>query len=379
MIHYITKKIDNDYIVWFEQSNRWVQFKEPAWLVNKLYQKGVDNVVISFKIAQKYNLLPQESSRFVNEICSGIAELSKQTTNTRIELNYTYFPSGYSFVPYSIRYYFIRNKCIAIIYETRLAEYYIHPSLAHLETKYSEIVDVQYEIYNHDNISVLMEKDRPETACNFDDFIRLKKRLFIFITNYIYNKTDNDWMSFVHASALTDGKQTILLSSASGSGKSTMSALLQTKGLQFVSDDFVPIDIKSKLVFPFPAAISIKEGAFDFLSPYYGNLREKSFNKYEYTNKSIRYITPKVSGFDYYKAKPVKSILFIRYNQHVACNFNQVPTNEALKLFHEQAWVSGIPEHAKAFINWFVKLRCFNLEYGNSEQGISKILNLFDK
>jgi len=376
MTQIVEKKINDNHIIWFEQSNKWIQLEEHAWFVNKLYQKGIDIQTISRKCAQKYNLPALECLRFVQKICSEITELSKPFPVCVVNFSSIHLTSGYSFNPYSTRNYLIGKKRFALHFETRLVEYYIHPTLAHLETD-SSSTDVEFEIYNHGNNSVLMEKNRPETAYTFDDFIRLKKRLYINMVNIIYQKTNNDWLSFVHASAMTDGKQAILLSSASGSGKSSMAALLQTKGLQLISDDFVPIDAKNKQAYPFPAAISVKEGAFDLLSPYYGDLHDINYNKYEYTHRSVRYLTPKPLDIKMFKARPVKCIVYIRYNPSVSCNFKHIPSNEALKLFHEQAWVSGNPEHTKAFINWFVKLQCFTMEYGDTEKGINTILGLF--
>ena len=282
-MQYVSKKIDSNHIVWFEQANRWVEFEAPAWFVNKLYQKGVDIHTISYKCAKKYDLSKDECFQFVHDICKSIDEMSKPDFASCVNSNTPYLTTNYSFVPYVVRYYQILEKRFVIIYESCLAEYYIHQPLAHLEIEHSDIADAQFEIFSFANIPVLREKDHPETASVFEDFNQLKKRLFINILNIIYNKKSSDWLSFVHASALTNGKHTLLLSSASGSGKSTMAALLQAKGLQLVSDDFVPVDAKTKQAFPFPAAVSVKNGAFSVLSPYYGNLYDKNFNKYENT------------------------------------------------------------------------------------------------
>jgi hypothetical protein len=376
MLRDIEKKVNNSHIVWFRQSNSWIQFEEPAWFVKKLHQTGLDRETITLKCIRKYNLPSNECRSFVDEICARLTEISKPVPDSA-DINFSYFSPDYKFVPYSTRHYLIANKRFTLTFETRLAEYYIHPSLAHLELNKSEKADAEFEIYNHGNISGLRVKNHPETASTFEDFNQLKNRLFINIVNAIYNKTNNDWMSLVHASAMTDGKQTILLSSASGSGKSSMAALLQTRGLQLVSDDFVPIDVKTKRAFPFPAAISVKEGAFDLLSPHYGNLHDIDYNKYEHSNRSVRYLPPVSTGKSTIKALPVKSIVFIRYNPRVSCDFNLLTSNEAFRLFHEQAWVSGNFKHAGIFLNWFLKLHCYNLEYGDTEEGLNKILGLF--
>jgi hypothetical protein len=375
MLRTIEKKVNGSHIVWFGQSNSWIQIEEPAWYVKKLHNRGIDSHTISCKLARKYNLSIIECRGFVDKICLSLTELSRPA-QVSSNFNPPYFASDYSFSPYSTRHYFIGNKQFTLTFETRLTEYYIHPALAHLELKHPVKTDVEFEIFNRAGISGLREKNHHETGSTFEDFNQLKKRLFINIINAVYNKTDNDWMSLVHASALSDNKHTILLSSASGSGKSTMAALLQTRGLHLVSDDFVPIDVKTKRAFPFPAAISVKEGAFDLLSPHYGNLHNVDYNKYEYTHKSVRYLTPKSTDIATVKAMPVKSIIFIRYNPGVSCDLKLIPSKEALRLFHQQAWVSGDPNHARVFLNWFLKVQCFSLEYGNTEVGINKILEL---
>jgi hypothetical protein len=378
MFKYISKKINDKYIVWFEQSNRWVQFQEPAWYVTKLSQKGIDKNSIYIKCSKKYSLPLNESKQFVNEICERITELSSQVIKPDGEIAHPSLPDNFLITPYATRYYLINKKHFTLVYDSRLSEYYIHPPLAHLETKHSKLNSIQFEILNYENIPFLRVKGNSEITTAFDDYNRLKHQLFIEISNIIYNKTSNDWISFVHASALSNKRKTILLSCTSGSGKSSMAALLQAKGLQFVSDDFVPLDAKTKRAFPFPAAISVKEGSFSLLSPYYGDLHDNNYNKYEYSSNSIRYLQPEQSNIFYYKALPVKNIIFIRYNAQVSCIFKSVTNNEALKLFHDEAWVSPDPEHAKSFINWFVKLHCFSLEYGNTEQAIDKILEVFN-
>jgi hypothetical protein len=378
MMQQIIKKIDNRYIVWFGQSNRWVQFEEPAWYVSKLYQKGLDNYSISIRFAKKYHIDKCECLHFVTKICTGIDSFHETSSDYVVDNTARDLIGNYTSGVYSSRYYLYGGKRIAIGYYSRLAEYYIHPSIAHLEKDhFTGISDIKFEIIDFGTNQVLRINGNEAGAYFFKDFNRLRKRLFIEIANAIYDKTTNDWISFVHASALTDGKKTVLLSSESGSGKSTMAALLQTKGLQVVSDDFVPIDIKFKRAFPFPAAISVKQGALSFLGTYYGNLHATDHNSYEYGSKSIRYLGLNASAISGIAAKPVKNIVFINYNPNVSCDFKKVSATDSFKLFHEQSWVSRNPKHARSFINWFVKLGCYRLEYGDTEKAMNKIIEIF--
>jgi hypothetical protein len=378
MEEYILKKIDNRFILWFKQSNQWISLEEPAWLVIRLYQKGIDLLTISGKLSKTYKLPLQECQTFVNDICEGLLKFSHPVSSPVPDANSLVDSRSYFFHPYSVKQYLIGDKRIAINFETRRSEFYIHPSLAYLECRMSGDANIQFDIFENDSVPVLRETNTTVAVFPFEDYMQLKNQLYIQVANFLYHKTANDWLSFVHASSITDGKQTLLLSSASGSGKSTMAALLQTKGLRLVSDDFVPIDVKTKKAFPFPAGLSVKDGAFDLLSPHYSDLRDPNLIHYKYQHHSVRYIPLPINDIDYFRPRPVKTIVFIGYNPSVSCNFTSLPINESLRLFHEQAWISRTPEHARIFINWFVKLRCVHLEYGNTEEAITALMSLFE-
>jgi hypothetical protein len=266
------------------------------------------------------------------------------------------------------------GKVIEIDYSSQLAEYYIHRPLAHLELQDISTQTLRkFEIIDQGENHDLQVDGKVKSAWRTDDFMKLKKRLFIEISNTLYKKSTADWLSFVHASALTNGEKTMLLASPSGSGKSTMAALMQTRGFKAVSDDFVPIDAKSKKAHPFPAGISVKKSAFSVLSPYY----EKLDTANSIDDALVRYI-PTFDFADSEKnTRPVKEIIFIQYNVKADCYFQELSVVEALKLFHSQSWVSREPKHARSFINWFAKLKCYSLIYGDATKGMDVISELF--
>ena len=86
----------------------------------------------------------------------------------------------------------------------------------------------------------------------------------------IYKKPETDWMGVFHASAISNGKESILLLGDSGNGKSTSLALLIANGFNCLADDFVPID-KNKNIYTYPAAISVKKNSVPTLIPFYPN------------------------------------------------------------------------------------------------------------
>ncbi|MBN1597152.1 MAG: hypothetical protein JW894_02565 [Bacteroidales bacterium] len=373
----VSKKIDNSYVVWFERSNRWIQFEEPAWYINKLYQKGDSIEIIENKFAERYSFEKDECSGIVKEIWNNIDEAFNTNIVLEDDLNAADFINNSNIEKFSLKRYLVNGKIIEIEYSSRLAEYYIHPPLAYLEIpKFSGVADSSFHIIDQGEYKLIFQKDNENTGWVYNDFMKLKKRLFINMANTMYNKTTNNWLSFVHASTLSNGEKAVLLSSPSGKGKSTLAALMQTRGLKVVSDDFVPIDVKLKRAFPFPAAISIKPGAFSIIKPYYKNISGFYFK--ETAEGIVHFIPPSKDEESDMRPLPVKEIIFINYEPGVECRFNKLSITESLKLFHNQAWVSHEPEHARRFINWFVNLQFFSLTYGNVGKGMKKISELLN-
>lgn len=373
----ISKKLPNSRIVWFASSNQWVHLEEPAWFILSLLKKGQSTQNISLKFSSKYKLPTGESEHFVKEITGMLVELEKPVTLQLKNDDPIESLNSLKYTPFATRNYLINKKNIFISYDSRISEYYIHPSLAHLETCLALNSDAYFGIFQHKEKYILQKKNNPSFTFTADNYSQLKRKLFIEVANIIYNKNSRHWMSFLHASGISNGKETILLSSASGSGKSTMAALLQARGLQLVSDDFIPMDASNNHAFPFPAAISVKKAGFSVLSPYYGNLKDENYNLYPYTHKSVRYLKPLPDSTFSYKSGPVRSLIFIRYNPETSCELTLLSIPDALKLFHEQSWVSHNADHARAFINWFVKLKCFRLDYSDNEKGIDAVMGRF--
>ncbi len=375
----IIKKLKDAGIIWFGASNQWVYLEEPALYVFRQLRKNISPENISRQCSNRYKLSEEESIRFVNELVNSFTQfenplnISNQNKLPEIKKE---LRQKTLFAKHSYR---INKKNITISYDSLLAEYYIHPPLAHLAITDPSDSDADFEIFIYDEHPVLLMKNNREFPIIFESFNRLKRKLFIEISNIIYNKTTDKWMTFLHAAGISMGREAVLLSSASGSGKSTMAALLHASGLNLISDDFIPINAGNKLVYPFPAAISIKKDAFSLLSPYYGDLNNKNYNIYPYTHSSVRYLRPLASVNLSYKPVAVKAIVFINYNPEIRFEFAELSIPAGLRLFHEQAWVSDNPEHARSFINWFVKLKCFKMQYSDKNQGMDAIISLFDQ
>ncbi len=446
----VIKKIGSSHVIWFPESNRWMEFKEPAWFIYKRIENGQNEQSLKDQLVRRYGLPQKEALRFLREVTNGIKLAvspsvssnpgrEHETECTGLD-NHTFTPGNRRYVT---RHYLINQKHITIDYGTPYLEFYIHRPFAHLETHRKPAeenlrirlfakktgeggTDSNATVSNAtvSNAAVSNAADGTKSGSKakgsqaagskktgsvnarcyylqsealpggssrsfrFEESGLLKHRLYTTITSYIYGIPEEVWMSFIHASALTNGREALLLPSASGSGKSTITALLQLppdksiygsrNDLFFMSDDFTAIAAESAKAYPFPAAINVKEGSFDAIKHYYDTSRDADANYIEPAGSKARFLCPRLPEKNPYGAQPVKNIIFIKYNPGVTFRLSKLDTLSALAAFHEEAWVSQNPVHARRFIDWFATLDCHRLEYTDSRKAVQVIRNLLE-
>jgi hypothetical protein len=402
----VIKKIGSSHVVWFPESNRWVEFREPAWFVYKQHLQGADEQTITGLLTQRYGLPSDEAGRFFCEIIDGIHTSSLSGFNPAPGLLETGICTRDKARKFKTRHYLVNKKHITISYGSPDMEFYIHRPLAWLETQNAPPGSLHLEVltaaqppgFRHQPNSrdtgeqktgqkIYCISRKGETQHVFNDAGMLKHRLYVEATSHIYGIPGQDWMSYIHASAVTNGREAILLSSASGSGKSTMAALLQLpadksrpgrQDIFFMSDDFVPVDATGLKAFAFPAALNVKEGSFPVIEAFYHH-SDDADRGYSMPGKlCTRFLRPRFPARDPYEPRAVKKIIFIRYTPQAGFKMERLPVIKALSMFHEEAWVSHNPGHAQRFIDWFAELECYRLEYSDNKTAVEAVGDLFD-
>jgi hypothetical protein len=384
----VIKRIGSSHVIWFPESNRWVEFKEPAWLVYKMHHQGAGSQATISRLTGRYDLPEREAVRFYGEILEGMNILARKDFNPLSPVSAMDENRDGRSGPVKTRHYLIGEKHITIAYGSAELEHYIHRPLAWLEAAKTGRGSLHMEVLTRHSgakiYGLLLEGKR---GFEFSDPGRLKHKMYVAITSHIFGIPEEGWMAFIHASAVTDGREAILLSSASGSGKSTMAALLQLhdgafgspgrKRIFFMSDDFVPVEAGSLKAFPFPAALTIKKGSFPAINDHYDPADDADAGYSGARSTGVRYLRPRLPGNGMAGPGEVKKIIFIKYNAQVNFEMARLPVIDALSAFHEEAWVSHSRDHAKRFIDWFVTLDCYRLEYSDNRSARDAIIDLF--
>lgn len=371
----VIREIDGMYVVWFSNGNQYLRLEEPAFFVFQNEQQGINREVIVSRCAERYCIHTDESRKFVTEILDGI-EAIKQWETRKDPDNFTDEELRLKqFSLFSVRNYSVNGKPLRFHFETRLYEYYLHPLLQHLETETYCSEPILFELFGHNDRIVLRVNHQVKGVWTEEESHLLKGMAFLQILNAVYQRGDNDWMAIVHGSAVTNGAKTIVFTASPGSGKSTIAALLKQKGFALVSDDFVPVERSSQHVFPFPAAMSVKDGATDLLSAFYPSLKGDVESQLSLTNKQVRYLPVEGEAVP----APVKEIIFIKYDRAVDFEMEELPRIEALKMLLDETWTFPSDENAGQFLDWYSGLTCYRLTYSNNEKAIQTIVQLFEQ
>lgn len=375
-IQFIKKKIQNSYLIWLQKSNKYIQLEEPAWFVFNKTVKRYKSETIAAEYAVRYGLSPEESLTFVNDIRSGIEQINQQANSIENANEFPIELKTYQFNPYSIHNYRFGDNLVEFSYETQLFESWLHPLICHLETKETEDNIPFFELFGYDDRIVFRLNGEVKGVWSNDETHLVKGLIFMNLVNVMFDKSDDFWLMTVHASAITDGRKTILISAGPGNGKTTMAAMLQDRGYQLVSDDFVPIDRYSFCAWPFPIAMSVKHGSMNLLSSIYPDLGLKPLTQLS-PEKSVRYLFPENNQKFAKEAFSINEFIFIQYDKAVDFRWEKLDQVKAVKLLLDQSWISPTDGNAAILLDKLSQWSFFRLTYSNNQKALDAITNLF--
>jgi len=98
-----------------------------------------------------------------------------------------------------------------------------------------------------------------------------------------------------HAAVLGRAGKAVILPGETGTGKTTLTAVLIRQGWKFFSDELAVIDPERLVITPFPLPMTIKSGSVPLIEPFYPDLgRIKEYQRPD--GKIVRYLAPPVES-----------------------------------------------------------------------------------
>ena len=363
--------------VWFAASRSFVLFEKPAWEVFTQYVNECPVGEIVEYFMSGYNVSKEECQQFVDEIISGIDRLNDpanmvyQSPELRLEYDQVEFRL------FSEKSYLIGNELVCFRYGSEWLMNCFHPAMAHLNTNL-QITGHLFEVFEHGDLLILRYNGKAIEAFSSEDSHYLRGAVSQKLFGVLYHIADEDWMVTLHSAAISDGQSAIIFPAEAGSGKSTLSALLQAHGFTVLSDDFNAINRNNGFVYRLPLAISVKEGSLETLAPFYPALRNIAPEKAS-TGKVVRHLPVENNKPGSETAFPVKAFVFVKYSEDEPFVFEEVEKREAIQSLLPETWVNPDPDNVAKFFKWFDKIRFYRLQYANYQDAMNAIELLFIK
>ncbi|MEI8115587.1 MAG: hypothetical protein WCI54_18290, partial [Bacteroidia bacterium] len=187
----LKKKIGQSYLVWFQNSNLYLQLEEPAWFVLRRTRQRSKSDRIAKEFVVRYGATSEESLRFVEDIRLKIKEMNRPTS---VQNKVSEIPADLnnrSFTPYAIHHYQLGDQLISFSYETPTFEYYIHPLICHLEVTDEQAELPLFELFAwQDSIAFRFNGD-VKGVWNPGETNFVKGSIFMSLINVMYQKTDD--------------------------------------------------------------------------------------------------------------------------------------------------------------------------------------------
>jgi len=367
------KAIEDKTIVWAENANEYLVLENTTAEILEKLSKGTSVNQIAETLSNTLSVPAKESLDFVLEL---ERTFYKEEKVEKLEIvdryKNTKRPQNFEF----IKFYKINDIVFKISFLSEKELSFIHPKFAHLSI--DEVTDFKnnFEVFIKHNYIFLYVNNILIGSWDNANIHFFQGKFSMELIQKIHQKEEDKWLGVFHASAVSNGKKSILFLGDSGNGKSTSLALLQANGFTCLADDFVPIDVNNKDVYSFPAAISIKKNSLETLLPIYPELKNSAEYNFKRLNKIVRYLKPNNTNF--LSHLPCKDLVFIKYEKNSALKFDKIAKIDAFQQLVPDAWLSPIKGNAHVFLDWFGTLNCYQITYSDNNKMIASVAKIFN-
>lgn len=330
---------------------------EEAFVLNLQKQDGISN-----DEAVAYS---QELSSFLKEV----TRIDQQSSTSLIDIIIpeSAITKNYVFGEVSFTIHFSTNKVLDLI----------HPQLQHGCNDDILNPGIVFDIFEQDGLIYMFKDNVLKGSYETRNSHILQGKFAMELVTSLYNNTESDWLATFHASTICNDKEAIMIIGDSGNGKSTLSALLMAHGWDLLADDITPMLAKNQNLYRYPAAISIKEGAFQLMDSLYQDFDLLKNQRSSSKNIIVKYLPPLQPFKGSRKHFECYKIVMVKYEANAQSELQECPPEKLLQTFIPDSWISPYPEHAKQFLNWLKDLKFYELTYSSNAIAISKFEELF--
>ncbi|GLB50345.1 phosphoenolpyruvate carboxykinase (ATP) [Neptunitalea lumnitzerae] len=364
----LIKPIEDKAFVWFKNSNQYSIFDPFLADIIEHIDQDTPLEIVTQHIQNETGLSVEK----VHEVIDELTQLITTTLPVDDHSQSTFEIPEATF--YKTYYYTINNATFCFHYGSEYVMNEIHLKFAHLVTKKVKEPNHTITILESDNTFSLQVDEIFNNNYTEDNFHYLQGKLSMYIMMLAYKKPEREWLGVFHASAISYNGKSAMLLGDSGNGKSTALAIAHANGFNCIADDFVPMGSALQNIYPFPAAISVKEKSLPVLANYYPDIMEKPSFKNR-LGKTVTFIpTDSHITITY----PCHNLIFIKYKAGSNLQVAPITKTDAFQQLVPDSWLSPEPENAEIFLNWFNTVKTYQLTYSKTEDLLATLKDILD-
>lgn len=181
-----------------------------------------------------------------------------------------------------------------------------------------------------------------------------------------------EWLAVLHAAGVAGPAGAALLCGFSGAGKSTLTGLLAASGLDLVTDDYAPIEVGTRLLWPVPFGLSVKEGSWPVLAPHFPDLAKAPLIRTRARRQ--RYVAPPGMAK---RPQAVSCLVFPLYQPGAPVELTPLEPAETLQLLARSGgWYESSRDRLAALVDWIGATPAYALAYGDGAGAVAAIRRL---
>jgi hypothetical protein len=186
-------------------------------------------------------------------------------------------------------------------------------------------------------------------------------------------------LGVVHASAVAHRDRCIALVGPAGTGKSILAAALVGSGARFITDDYLPLERRTWLVWPVPYPLSIKISGWAIASRYLPAITLAP--TFKIGDATVRLLQPNAESM-FPSGLPVSldAIVFPERRARAPVLLERLSATESFaRLCRAQSILDLRADALSETLRWIQAVPCYRLSYGDLDQAIEHVGSLLSE
>jgi uncharacterized protein (DUF433 family) len=201
------KVVENKTITWFENSNEYLVLENTTADILKRLSKGISIKEIALALSKKIDVPLEKAEDFILHLKKEVYD-PNNLPKEKIINDYRDIkrPSTYEF----IKFYRVNNITFKVSYLSEKELYFIHPKFAHLVIDNEDEYQNEFEVFINTNFIFLYINNVCIGSWSSNDVHYFQGKFSMEFIQKIHQKTEDKWMGVFHASAISNGKKSML-------------------------------------------------------------------------------------------------------------------------------------------------------------------------